>query len=157
MKKVLMTVSDEFYNLMLRSMLTPDTLLTGAEFYFDTFREETLRPGGLGEDVPVLACNAAFHRFMCGKGHTATYHIRDSDERLASELKEQKASEAKGWAFQEGAAMAFVNRGGVVVPANEAARQALREKTFPEILFGLPKESTTQNDYEEIEEALSQS
>jgi hypothetical protein len=44
-----------------------------------------------------------------------------------------------------------MNINGEVVPTNEEARSALRTRTFPEIMFDLPKRSLTQQDYEEAE------
>lgn len=156
MKQVMMYVSDEFHEMLVTHMIGSETLIQGMDFYFDSFRTEPLYSESEGEDIPVLACNAAFRTFMVGKGHSATQHIKQADEMstalTASMLKRAESiAAAQGWKFEEGKALALRNVNGEIVPCNEETRRLLRTTTASELL-GMGKRGTTQKDYDDAEQ-----
>ena len=158
MKQILMYVSDEFHEMLASRVFPSDTLIQGVDFYLDTLRTEPLYSEAEGEDIPVLACNAAFRTLMWGKGHSATQYIRRSDEEramLTASMQERanRAAEAQGWSFCEGAGLALRNINGEIVPCNEETRRLLRTTTVSELL-GMGRRGLTQSDYNEVEECF---
>lgn len=158
MKQVMMYVSDEFHEMLAVHAITSDTLIQGVDFYFDSLRTEALYSEAEGEDIPVLACNAAFRTFMWSRGHSATQHIKRADEERAAlkasvQERANHIAEAQGWKFEEGKALSLRNVNGEIVPCNEETCRLLRAATVSELL-GMGKRGTTQADYNEIEECF---
>lgn len=158
MKQVMMYVSDEFHEMLAVHAINSDTLIQGVDFYLDSFRTEALYSEAEGEDIPVLACNAALRTFAVGRGHSATLHIRQSDEEramLKASMQERadRIATAQGWSFCEGKGLVLRNVNGEIVPGNEETRRILRTTTVSELLTG-EKHGTTQADYNEIEECF---
>jgi hypothetical protein len=158
MKQVMMYVSDEFHEMLATHMIRSEALMQGVDFYFDSFRTEALYSDAEGEEIPVLACNAAFRSMMVSKGHSATLHIKQADEeraalRASMQDRAERIAQAQGWSFCEGAGLALRNINGEIVPCNEETRRILRTTTVSELL-GMGRRGLTQQDYSEVEECF---